>query len=219
MLTLTRNKTAPAACKKRARQVRKPLSREAILRAALEMIDKSGLDSLSMRQLGQLLGVKAMSLYHYFKNRDDLLDGVVETLMQEVVDTADNNCRRNQSWKLRVREFIKAYRIVGNRHPNAFRLFARRPLRTAAARRVGRSLIEAFAFSGLNAGQSIIAYRAMTCFVAGFVLLETSGMKPAYTTGSFDFEFEKCLDILFAGIRECLPRPTPRKDLMESEAR
>lgn len=206
MPILTRSKNAPVARKSSARATRKPLSREVILHAALKMIDADGIDALSMRQLGQVLGVEAMSLYHYFKNRDDLLDGVVEAVMQQIIDTVDRNHRPNQSWKTAARKFITAYRIVGNRHPNGFRLVAQRTLRTAAAKRVGEALTGAFATSGLNADQAIIAYRAMTCFVAGFVLFETSRMKPAYTTGNMDLEFEKSLDILLAGIEECFPR-------------
>lgn len=201
----TRSKNASVARKASVRPVRKPLSRDVILHAALEMIDANGIDSLSMRQLGQVLGVEAMSLYHYFKNRDDLLDGVVEAVMQEIIDTVDKNHRPDQSWKTAARKFITAYRVVGNRHPNGFRLVAQRTLRTAAAKRVGEALTNAFSASGLNADQAIIAYRAMTCFVAGFVLFETSRMKPAYTTGNTDLEFEKSLDILLAGIEECFP--------------
>ena len=206
MPTLIRSKRTPVARKAQSRPTRKPLSRDVILRAALEMIDANGIDSLSMRQLGQVLGVEAMSIYHYFKNRDDLLDGVVEAVMQEIIDTVDKNHRRNQNWKTAARKFITAFRIVGNRHPNGFRLVAQRTLRTAAAKRVGQALTGAFAASGLNADQAVIAYRAMTCFVAGFVLLETSRMKPAYTTGNFDLEFEKSLDILVTGIEQCFPR-------------
>jgi AcrR family transcriptional regulator len=206
MSTLTRSKNASAARKTSTWSARKPLSRDVILHAALEMIDANGIDSLSMRQLGQALGVEAMSLYHYFKNRDALLDGVVEAVMQEIIDTVNRNHRPNQSWKTAARKFITAYRVVGNRHPNGFRLVAQRTLRTAAAKKVGEALTGAFAASGLNADQAIIAYRAMTCFVAGFVLLETSRMKPAYTTGNFNLEFDKSLDILLAGIESCFPR-------------
>lgn len=206
MPILTKSKSTPVARKTPARQARKPLSRDVILHTALEMIDANGVESLSMRQLGQALGVEAMSIYYYFRNRDDLLDGVVEAVVQEIIDTVDKNHQRDQGWKTASRKFITAYRVVGNRHPNGFRLVAQRTLRTAAAKKVGQALTDAFAASGLNAEQAVIAYRAMTCFVAGFVLLETSRMKPAYTTGNFDLEFEKSLDILVAGIEGCFPR-------------
>lgn len=219
MPALTRSKTVSAARKASTRLARKPLSRDVILRAALEMIDANGIDSLSMRQLGQTLGVEAMSLYHYFKNRDDLLDGVVEAVVQEIIDMVARNQRSNQSWKTAARKFITAYRVIGNRHPNGFRLVAQRTLRTAAAKRVGEALTGAFATSGLNTDQAIIAYRAMTCFVAGFVLFETSRMKPAYTTGNIDLEFEKSLDILLAGIEACFPRALTAPAVMRTGGR
>lgn len=206
MESVTKTKNQLASRQVAARSVRKSLSRGAILQAALNMLDTDGPDSLSMRQLGRVLGVEAMSLYHYFRNRDDLIDGVVEMVVQEIIDTVDENHRRNQSWKTTARKFITAYRAVGNRRPNSFRLFAQRPLRTAAAKKVGKALTDAFLASGLDSDESVIAYRALTCFVAGFVLLETSRMKPAYTTGSFDTEFDKSLDIILTGIEECFPK-------------
>jgi TetR/AcrR family transcriptional regulator, tetracycline repressor protein len=195
--------SSPSAPRKAARSGRKSLNRQSILQAALEMIDADGIDSLSMRQLGRVLGVEAMSLYHYFKNRDDLLDGVVEKVMQEIIDTVDKNHRRNQNWKTTARKVITAYRIIGNRRPNGFRLVAQRTLRTVAAKKVGKVLADAFLESGLTSDEAVIAYRSITCFVAGFVLFETSRMEPAYTTGSFDLEFEKSLDIILRGIEEC----------------
>ena len=62
---------------------RKPLSRKRIVKAALRMIDKDGLDGLSMRRLGQALGVEAMALYHHFANKGALLDAVLEELIAE----------------------------------------------------------------------------------------------------------------------------------------
>lgn len=188
------------------RTPRQPLSREAILRAALDIIDQEGHNALSMRQLGRALGVEAMSLYHYFKNKDDLLDGAIEVVMQEIIETVNAGHSDGQDWKQTAKRFITAYRTIGCKHPNGFRLVTQRPLRTAAAKKVGQALADAFLASGLSFDDAMIAYRSMTAFVAGFVLLETSGMKPAYTMGDFDVEFERSLDILVAGIEICLHR-------------
>ena len=49
-----------------------------MLRAAIALADESGIESLSMRKLGQELGVEAMSLYNHVANKDDILDGIVE---------------------------------------------------------------------------------------------------------------------------------------------
>ena len=63
---------------------RVPLSRERVLRAAIALADVGGLGALTMRNLAQSLGVEAMSLYYHVANKEALLDGVVETLIDEV---------------------------------------------------------------------------------------------------------------------------------------
>src|SRR5215510_9379914 len=63
---------------------RRPLSRERILAAALELVDEQGIDALSMRKLGQALGYEAMSLYNHVANKDDLLDGILDLVLAEM---------------------------------------------------------------------------------------------------------------------------------------
>ena len=63
---------------------RSTLTRGRVLRAAMDLADEAGLDAVSMRRLGQELGVEAMSLYNHVANKDDLLDGMVEEAMVEV---------------------------------------------------------------------------------------------------------------------------------------
>jgi DNA-binding transcriptional regulator YbjK len=60
------------------------LSRTRILRSALELADKEGLEGLSMRKVAQGLGVQAMSLYNHVANKDDLIDGMVELVVGEM---------------------------------------------------------------------------------------------------------------------------------------
>ena len=68
---------------KRAR-LRAPLTRELVLKAALGLADQGGLKSLSMRKLGQELGVEAMAIYYHFANKDELLDGIVDLVWAEI---------------------------------------------------------------------------------------------------------------------------------------
>jgi AcrR family transcriptional regulator len=63
---------------------REPLSRERVLRAAVALADQGGIGSLTMRRLGQELGVEAMSLYKHVKNKDDLLDGIVDLVVGDI---------------------------------------------------------------------------------------------------------------------------------------
>ena len=72
---------------KQARHVarRRPaLTRERVLRAAIGLADRGGIKSLTMRNLGQRLGVEAMSLYNHVRNKEDLLDGMVDVVFSEI---------------------------------------------------------------------------------------------------------------------------------------
>jgi AcrR family transcriptional regulator len=60
------------------------LTRERVLRAAIALADQSGLESLTMRRLGQELGVEAMSLYNHVANKDDILDGIVDLVLSDI---------------------------------------------------------------------------------------------------------------------------------------
>src|SRR2546428_12496310 len=65
---------------KRHQESRTPLSRERVLRAAIKLADRDGIDSLSMRRLGQEVGVEAMSLYNHVRNKEDILNGMVDVV-------------------------------------------------------------------------------------------------------------------------------------------
>ena len=63
---------------------RTPLSRERVVRAAVALADEVGIDAVSMRKLGQLLGVEAMSLYNHVDHKEDLLDGMVDLIVSDI---------------------------------------------------------------------------------------------------------------------------------------
>src|SRR5271165_4998954 len=69
---------------KTATKPRIPLSRERVLLAAVAFADESGIAALSMRKLGDALGVEAMSLYNHVANKDELLDGMVDLVFSEI---------------------------------------------------------------------------------------------------------------------------------------
>ena len=73
-----------AAPAKPTTQPRTPLSRERVLRAAVAFADSSGIGSLSMRKLGEVLKVEAMSLYNHVASKGDLLDGMIDLVFSEI---------------------------------------------------------------------------------------------------------------------------------------
>ena len=86
------------------------LTRERVLRAAMKLADRHGIDSLSMRRLGQALGVEAMSLYNHVASKDDLLDGLVDIVFGEIDLACDGD------WKTAMRRRAISTREVLARH-------------------------------------------------------------------------------------------------------
>src|SRR3954451_9012567 len=100
---------------------RTPLTRERVLQAAVALADRDGISGVSMRNLGQELGVEAMSLYTHVRGKDDLLDGMVDTVVGEIaVDTA------GADWQTSLRRSILGARAVMLRHRWAARVIETR---------------------------------------------------------------------------------------------
>src|SRR2546429_3334688 len=91
---------------------RTQLTRERVLAAGIELADRDGLESISMRRLAQELGVEAMSLYTHVRNKDDLIDGMVDAVIGEIPTSADT-----ADWKTSLRQLALAARTVVLAHP------------------------------------------------------------------------------------------------------
>ncbi len=88
------------------------LTRERVLRAALDMADELGVESLSMRRLGSRLGVEAMSLYNHVEGKEDVLDGILELVIGEIAVPA-----AGVDWRTAMRERAVSARQAFSRHP------------------------------------------------------------------------------------------------------
>jgi len=99
-------------------QPRIPLSRRRVLRAAVELADRDGIDSLTMRRLAQEVGVEAMSLYHHVANKEAVFDGVVEVILEEIMAAVDDVGAPppEEDWQAALRTRILAAREVLLRH-------------------------------------------------------------------------------------------------------
>src|SRR5262249_32076899 len=116
----------------RTRTRPRPLDRDVVLHAAVDVVERDGLEALSMRRLGAALGIEAMSLYYYVENKDALLDGIVETVVAGMDLTW---ARRSGRWQNRLKEGYGAYRRLAPKHPAVFPLIERTAGRTAGAMR------------------------------------------------------------------------------------
>jgi AcrR family transcriptional regulator len=172
----------------------------AILSEAIRFIDEQGLERLTMRQLGARLGVEAMALYRYVPGREQLLDGVVEVLMDELYkDTMVDN--EAASWQDYLQTLADGVRRLAQAHPRVFPLVASRPPAAPWLRPPLRSLrwVEAFleglAAYGFSRRSSVAAYRAFATFLLGHLLLETAAADALPTHPEDDIEFIESNDL------------------------
>ncbi len=174
-----------ATTRKRPSKTRKPLSRERVLQAAVELADRDGLEALSMRRLGSALGVEAMSLYNHVANKDDLLDGIVDAVTAEF---ADPGSMPGDDWRAVLRGCVMAQHEVLLRHPWTAALAESR-VRTGPVRmRYYDSLLGVLREAGFS---ELGAYRAnltLDSFVYGFTLQEVSWV--AWPPETSDREWE-----------------------------
>ena len=63
---------------------RVPLRKDRVLRAAIALADRGGIEALSMRKLAQEVGVEPMSLYNHVRDKEDVLDGIVDVVISEI---------------------------------------------------------------------------------------------------------------------------------------
>lgn len=159
---------------------RQPLDRDLIVETAVAFIDEHGLPHLSMRRLGAVLGVEAMSLYRYVPGREALLDAAVDLIMDQMRRDEEVLERPENGWQDYLQRLAHGVRRVALAHPKVFPLVASRPPEAPWLRPPLRSLhwVEAFLDGlrgeGFDDAAVVAAYRAFTSFLLGHLLLEVT---------------------------------------------
>jgi len=144
-----------------------PLTRQRVLEAALHLLDQEGLEGFSMRKLGALLGVEAMSLYNHVESKRAVFDGVIELLIiQAPLPIHPNATPREELWT-----FAHAFRDILRTHPRVLPLVATSPLRTSASLTMLDHLLETIHQAQITGVQSIYALQCLVGFIVGHTLL------------------------------------------------
>lgn len=171
---------APVVAGHEPPSARTALDRGRIVAAAIDYIDDSGLPGLTMRRLGSLLGVEAMSLYRYVSGKEELLDAVVEAILVDLDHDVDVLSTPRDGWQDFLQRLAHGLRRVALAHPNSFPLVASRPPEAPWLRPPIRSLrsVEAFLDAMIGKGFSdeaaVASYRAFSSFLLGHLLLEVA---------------------------------------------
>ncbi len=148
---------------------RLPLSRDRVLRAAIVLADLGGIESLTMRKLGQELQVEAMSLYNHVANKDDILDGIVDLVFSEIA-LPSNKMR----WKIAMRQRAMSTREALLRHPWATSLMQSRAKPGPATLRHHDSVIGSLREAGFTIDMAAHAISVMDGYIYGFALQQRS---------------------------------------------
>ena len=154
--------------------MRARLTHDRVIRAAVELVDGQGIDALTMRRLGSSLGVEAMSLYKHVRNKEAILDGIVERVVGEIGSPADEHL----PWQEALRDRAVSSRRVLRAHPWAIGLLeSRRPLGPGQLRSLDAAL-GSLRSAGFAIEEAAHALWLVDAFVYGQVVQETSQQLP-----------------------------------------
>jgi AcrR family transcriptional regulator len=148
---------------------RTPLTRQRVLRAAVALVDRGGVGALTMRKLGEAVGVEAMSLYHHVANKDDILDGIVDLVFSEIeLPTGESG------WKQAMRQRAISARQALRRHPWATALMESRRTPGPATIRHHDTVLGILRDAGFTIELAAHAYSLLDSYSYGFALQEAS---------------------------------------------
>jgi AcrR family transcriptional regulator len=165
-----------------ARRRREPISREAIVAAAVALLDREGYDALSMRALGEELDTGAASLYWHVGSKDGLLDLVFDHIIGEVTVPVADPAR----WQEQIREVGRAQRAAVLRHPYIVRVSLGRIPMGPNAVRLSEAVLAIMRAGGLPPRLAVQGYLLLISAINGFTSDETGGGKGSGTEAGED---------------------------------
>jgi AcrR family transcriptional regulator len=163
------------------------LTRERVLRAAVALADKGGIEAVTMRRLAKELGVEAMSLYNHVVNKDDILDGIVELVASEI-DLAPGEA----DWRAGMRRRATSAHEVLLQHPWACSLWMSSPTFGPARMRFADSVLRGFREAGFSGDLTYHAFHVLQSHVMGFTLY----------VASFQFDLEELEELAGTFLRD-----------------
>ena len=169
---------------------RAPLSRERILQAALALVDEGGIDSLSMRKLGQKLGFEAMSLYNHVENKDDVIDGILDLVLAEGELPAPTG-----DWDTALRESAISVHAALRRHPWACTLVMAPGHIRPARMEYMNALLGRLRAAGFSADETYHAYHVLDGHIFGYSLYETSHSYSDEDAAEFEANLDQILPV------------------------
>jgi len=169
------------------------ISRAQVLDATLAIAEERGLGAVSMRSVARRLGVTPMALYHYVRDKQDLLDGLVERLLAELPLPAPD-----LPWDERLHAMAFSLRQAAVRHPDAFLMLLQRPAITAGARLVRDAVYAPLREAGVSEELIPRVERLLSTFTIGFAASEAAGRFAMHDPPVLEADFDWGLTRLLA---------------------
>jgi len=158
------------------------LTRERIITAAMELIERDGANAVSMRRIASELGTGVMSLYNYVPSRAALLDGVADQVMSSIELTIDPGA----SWEDQVRAQARAFQQIARTYPRCTMVVVSRPADSPATLRPVELALATFRSAGFGGEDAVRAVRAFIAYIVGSLVREvgvTPGLEPQRPLG------------------------------------
>jgi AcrR family transcriptional regulator len=146
---------------------REPLNRDRVLRAAVALADQDGMPALSMRKLGEAVGVEAMSLYNHVASKSDLLDGMIDIVFSEI-----DLPPAGVGWRAAMRQRAISARQVLRRHRWAIGLMESRTSPGPATLHHHNAVLGCLRQAGFSIELTAHAYSLLDSYIYGFALQE-----------------------------------------------
>jgi TetR/AcrR family transcriptional regulator, tetracycline repressor protein len=146
------------------------ISREEIVRAAVRIVEAGGYQEMSIRSLAAELGVAPMSLYRHIRDKDDLLDEVVDLLLAQAWRPAAGEDRW-QEWVIEAAARLRQFLVT---QPAALHVYLRHPVVSPAAVERMDAMMGVLRQAGLDEATARSAYGALHTYTIGFAALEAS---------------------------------------------
>lgn len=159
----------------------KGLTRDMLIHTALAIVDRDGLDALSMRKLGAELGVDPMAAYRHLPNKEALLDGVVEAVSVQTEIDVD----RTLPWQGQLRQLIGANLESMLAHPNVLPLLAQRPLTTPGSLGLVERAFEIMDSAGIPLDDAALAINVMGLLTVSLAVAMSASQNDSRSSAEF----------------------------------
>lgn len=181
---------------RRRRGPKPTLTRQMVIEAALDLVDSQGLAALNLRKLAAQLGISAMTPYHYFEDKADLLEAMIGHALAPLASDLDPNL----AWDDQIDAAMHDFHDTLKQHPGVVELIIAEA-DTVRLDDFRQALITTLQKAGLSHTHSSDVLRSLTSYILGYTLLDRLRPKQPDRTDPPN-SFDMGLEMMMRSLRE-----------------